>query len=87
MHAYIWICLGERLVSPSQDYSHIAFGIANRDFAAATHCLVESGVEIWQHNKSEGESLYFADLDRNKLEIQVGNLAARRAKTQDMIFM
>lgn len=75
----LWFCLSKDKVAPSQDYSHIAFDIAEEDFPAFQAHLRESGVIEWKSNRSEGASLYFLDPDGNKLEVHVGDLHSRLA--------
>ncbi|PIE36463.1 MAG: hypothetical protein CSA54_04380 [Gammaproteobacteria bacterium] len=39
--------------------------------------LAEAGVEEWQVNTSEGDSIYLLDPDGHRLELHVGSLASR----------
>ena len=50
----LWFCLSCDQVSPAQDYSHLAFDIAEQDFPAFTAKLRLAGVKEWKQNKSEG---------------------------------
>ncbi|MFC3852868.1 fosfomycin resistance glutathione transferase [Salinispirillum marinum] len=73
----VWFCLSCDDVSPSQDYSHIAFDIAEQDFAEFRKKLRDAGVIEWKQNVSEGDSVYFLDPDGNKLEAHSGDLQTR----------
>lgn len=64
-------------MSPAQDYSHLAFDIAEQDFPAFTTKLRLAGVKEWKQNKSEGQSWYFLDPDGHQLEIHCGDLQSR----------
>jgi catechol 2,3-dioxygenase-like lactoylglutathione lyase family enzyme/8-oxo-dGTP pyrophosphatase MutT (NUDIX family) len=75
----LWLALVE---GPSEtrgrgDYSHFAFDVDAHEFAALAAAVVASGAEVWQDNRSEGESLYFRDPDGHQLEIHATSLAAR----------
>ena len=59
------------------EYTHIAFTVAQTDFAALSERIVDAGAPIWQQNQTEGDSLYFLDPNGHKLEIHASNLAAR----------
>lgn len=59
------------------EFSHIAFTVSAKDFAALAQRIVHSGAMIWQENKSEGASLYFTDPNGHKLEIHASDLGAR----------
>lgn len=89
--ADLWLCLSVDKVQPAQDYTHLAFDVAEEDFATMVARLQRHPVCLWKENKSEGASLYLLDPDGHKLELHVGDLASRlvamRAKpTVDMIF-
>lgn len=73
-----WICLSlDPASTPGEGYGHIAFSIAEEDYILFRQLLDEHAVEIWQHNTSEGDSLYFLDPDGHKLEAHVGTLESR----------
>lgn len=59
------------------EYTHIAFTIGIKDFKLLSSRIKLSGVEIWQDNWTEGESLYFVDPNGHKLEIHCSNLENR----------
>jgi catechol 2,3-dioxygenase-like lactoylglutathione lyase family enzyme len=84
----LWLCLSydetRRVVPPQEsDYTHYAFSVAEQDFAPFSHKLEQAGVTVWKQNKSEGASFYFLDPDGHKLELHVGNLAARLAACRE----
>lgn len=60
-----------------EDYSHIAFSCAKKEFDELKARILSSGTPEWAKNISEGESLYFCDPDGHQLEIHVGDLASR----------
>jgi glutathione S-transferase fosA5 len=75
-----WICLtlDEKTRSGSlPEYTHIAFTVAQDEFAAAVERLKQAGAECWQENPSEGDSFYFLDPNGHKLELHVGTLESR----------
>lgn len=59
------------------EYTHIAFGVAQTDFAALSERIAGSGAPIWQPNQTEGDSLYFLDPNGHKLEIHASDLETR----------
>ncbi|AXQ98096.1 VOC family protein [Pseudoalteromonas piscicida] len=73
----VWLCLSLGEISPSSDYSHIAFSVAAEDFTTFSKTILENGVGLWQQNSSEGDSLYIYDPDHHKLEIHSGSLQSR----------
>ena len=73
----LWLCFTLGETTPRSDYSHLAFTVQENLYAAAAQQLTEAGVEEWQENSSEGQSLYFFDPDEHKLEIHVGGLESR----------
>lgn len=79
----LWLCLNwqpaRQPVLSEHDYSHVAFSIDAKDFAAMTARLCGAGVSLWQDNRSEGDSLYFLDPDSHRLELHVGDLPSRLA--------
>lgn len=79
----LWLCLSlEDEVSalpPSRDYTHVAFSVEPSKLAEAKKRLADAGATSWKENRSEGESLYFLDLDGHKLELHVGNMESRIA--------
>ena len=76
----VWICLSpDATTQPTKDYSHIAFDVELNKFNSLANKIIQSGMDIWKENSSEGESLYFCDPDGHRLEIHVGDLASRLA--------
>jgi catechol 2,3-dioxygenase-like lactoylglutathione lyase family enzyme len=76
----LWVALvlDQRLRSaPLPEYSHIAFTVAQADFAALSARIIDAGAPIWQQNWTEGDSLYFLDPNGHKLEIHASDLEAR----------
>jgi catechol 2,3-dioxygenase-like lactoylglutathione lyase family enzyme len=76
----MWIALvvdkqARRSIRP--EYTHIAFTVASNNFQTLGDRIRSSGAKIWQENKSEGESLYFADPNGHKLEIHASDLGNR----------
>jgi catechol 2,3-dioxygenase-like lactoylglutathione lyase family enzyme len=63
--------------APLPEYSHIAFGVDEANFAELVERIIQSGAKIWQENETEGASLYFVDPDGHKLEIHTSDLATR----------
>ncbi len=78
----LWLCLqadAKAAGRPHPDYTHIAFDVAEADFAALA-ARIEAAALVWQPNRSEGESLYMLDPDGHRLEVHVGSLASRLAQ-------
>jgi catechol 2,3-dioxygenase-like lactoylglutathione lyase family enzyme len=76
----LWFCLYQdpkRKVEPNPCYTHIAFSVDQKDFAAIQQKISESGATLWKDNISEGDSLYFLDPNGHKLEIHVGDWHSR----------
>ncbi len=74
-----------------QDYTHIAFTVPPHNFESLCDRILDTGVEIWQENRSEGASLYFLDPNGHKLEIHVSDLEERLKHAQkepwdDLVF-
>lgn len=79
----LWLCLSldpQRSSTPSPDYTHYAFSIAEAAFTDFAQRMREHGVVEWRDNRSEGDSVYFLDPDGHKLEVHVGSLASRLAQ-------
>jgi len=77
----LWLCLSQddaRRPEPSPDYTHIAFDVADADFALLASRIAAASPQ-WRNNRSEGNSLYFLDPDGHKLELHVGSLHSRLA--------
>ena len=73
----LWFCLNLDESSASLDCSHLAFNIHEEDFFTCKQKLEIENVVFWKENSSEGQSLYFLDPDKHKLEIHVGSLSSR----------
>jgi len=73
----LWLCLSVGGVDYRQDYSHVAFDIAEENFQLFAAALRASGVKEWKKNISEGDSLYFLDPDGHRLEVHAGSLDTR----------
>ncbi len=57
----LWLCLSvdaqrTPVLPQHSDYTHYAFSIDERDFAAFVARLEQAGVVSWKVNKSEGDS-------------------------------
>ena len=81
----LWVALVEDYtVRPGAlpEYTHVAFDVAPEDFAALCASVGRAGVEVWQENRTEGESLYFLDPDGHKLELHCSSLQARLASAK-----
>lgn len=75
----LWLCLShdpQTRTSPHPDYTHIAFSVADGDYAALHKRLIAQ-CTIWKVDRSEGASTYFLDPDGHKLEVHVGTLESR----------
>lgn len=76
----LWIALVEDEAARSAvlpEYTHLAFTVAAGDFERVADRIREAGAPIWQENRTEGASLYFADPNGHKLEIHASDLYAR----------
>jgi len=76
----LWICLFldqniRKSILP--EYTHIAFTIPEKDFNTMSERIKNSGADIWQENRTEGDSLYFVDPNGHKLEIHASDLETR----------
>ena len=70
---------------PNPCYTHYAFSVSAEDFSCLSQKVVYSGAVIFKDNTSPGDSLYFLDPNRHKLELHVGNAMARvAAKKADL---
>jgi len=76
----LWFCLNQDANrQPSPCYTHYAFSVQAKDFAAMTQRLKVAEVIIFKDNSSPGESVYFLDPDGHKLELHVGDWQTRLA--------
>ncbi len=81
----VWLCLTVDKYTRLQtlaEYTHIAFNVAQVDFSTVAEQVKQAGVDIWQENTSEGDSLYFLDPNGHKLELHATSLADRIATTK-----
>lgn len=75
-----WVCLNldpETRSGPLGEYTHLAFTVPASHFEAAVDRLRAVQVQVWQKNKSPGDSFYFLDPDGHKLELHVATLQDR----------
>ncbi len=75
-----WVALNldpECRSEPSPDYTHIAFNVNPETFLHIKERLEKSNVQVFQENKSAGESFYFLDPDGHKLELHYNSLVQR----------
>lgn len=77
-----WICLSLGKPKPANDYTHVAFTLSEQVLRELRTRLPALGVEQWQQNSSEGDSLYILDPDGHRLELHCGCLATRLAALQ-----
>lgn len=90
----LWLCLtlDENAKNrESSEYTHVAFSVTSESLAEYRQRIEQFGLQLWQDNTSEGESLYILDPDRHKLELHIGNWQTRLSATkkypyEDMIF-
>lgn len=73
----LWLCLSLDEVDEREDYTHIAFSVEKSDFMSLSARIRASGAKVWKDDTSEGQSLYFTDLDGHRLEIHLGDLQSR----------
>ncbi len=62
---------------PVSDYTHIAFNVSRENFPKMKEKLEKARVQVFQENKSQGESFYFLDPDGHKLELHYNTLEQR----------
>ncbi len=73
-----WIALVQNPNSTIADnYAHIAFSVADENFAEISARICDAGAKLWQANSSPGKSLYFLDPSGNRLEIHAGDWKTR----------
>ena len=76
----LWLCVSldaARTAATAADYTHSAFTVDAASFPAFVAHALQAGMQVWQANRSEGESFYFLDPDGHKLAVHVGDLASR----------
>jgi catechol 2,3-dioxygenase-like lactoylglutathione lyase family enzyme len=78
--APIWIAVMEGESLPSRTYDHVAFKIAEGDYAALLERVRALGLDV-QEGRSrvagEGRSIYFHDHDNHLFELHTGTLGER----------
>ena len=62
---------------PLPEYTHAAFTVSAEEFGLMSSRIEQFGAEIWQENRTEGDSLYFLDPNDHKLEIHASDLNTR----------
>ncbi len=67
---------------PLPEYTHIAWTVSPDDFPRLAQRLIDVRVELWQENRTEGDSLYFLDPNGHKLEVHASDLTARLASAK-----
>ncbi len=81
-----WVCLSVGSpVDVRTDYTHLAFDVTKESFMSFTAAFDKMGVELWQKNTSEGDSIYFLDPDGHKLELHVGSLKTRMSHIKSQL--
>lgn len=76
----MWFCMNlDAKTAPTPDYTHIAFTVSEKEFAATQARILAGGAKIFQSNFSPGNSLYFLDPDGHKFEIHTGTWQERVA--------
>jgi len=76
----VWVALvvdEKARETPLPEYTHIAFSVTEGDFKILRTRIAAAKAEIWQENRSEGDSLYFLDPNGHKLELHVTDLDSR----------
>lgn len=58
-------------------YSHIAFNCDKKELQNFKKIMEKMGIQQWQENKTEGDSVYFCDPSGNKLELHCTSLSDR----------
>lgn len=73
----IWLCLSLGKPEPAKDYSHIAFSLGESEISLLNKKQTSLGLDIWQDNTSEGDSLYVRDPDGHQFELHAGDIDSR----------
>lgn len=74
-----WLCLSLGEPKPASDYTHVAFSVDEKALLELRDRASRAGIEEWQQNTSEGESLYLLDPNGHRIELHCGGLATRLA--------
>lgn len=77
-----WLCLSLGEPVPANDYTHVAFSIAENELSELRTRLQSAGVEEWKKNTSEGDSMYIFDPNGHRLELHCGSLSSRLAELE-----
>lgn len=80
-----WIALtldAQTRTASLPEYTHLAFTVSEDDFLVTVERLRVAMAEIWQENRSPGQSFYFLDPNGHKLEIHTSTLEARMLALQ-----
>lgn len=78
--APIWIATMEGESLPSRTYNHVAFKIADEDYATHLERVRALGLEVREGRSrvaGEGRSIYFHDHDNHLFELHTGTLGER----------
>ena len=78
--APIWIAIMEGESLPSRTYNHVAFKIAEADYATFLERIRALGLEVREGRSrvaGEGRSIYFHDHDNHLFELHTGTLGER----------
>ena len=78
--APIWIAIMEGESLPSRTYNHVAFKIADADYATLLECVRSLGLDVRAGRSrvaGEGRSIYFHDHDNHLFELHTGTLDER----------
>jgi catechol 2,3-dioxygenase-like lactoylglutathione lyase family enzyme len=76
----MWIALNldeEVKFTSNSDYTHVAFNVLSTEYSELKERLENAGVETFKDNTSEGDSFYFFDPDKHKLELHYNTLEHR----------
>jgi len=73
-----WIALDQKEnFIISENYSHICFNISKKQYKKFVRNIRKNGINEWQNNQTEGDSIYILDDSGNKLEIHFSTLKQR----------
>ena len=78
--AGLWIATMEGEPLPSQTYNHVAFKIADSDYADYLKRIEALGLKMREGRsrvEGEGRSIYFYDHDNHMFELHTGTLGTR----------
>lgn len=76
----VWLCIMEGAPLSEPTYNHIAFQIAESDYASYKEKVIASGAELRPERPridGEGRSIYFYDFDNHLFELHTGTLDER----------